>query len=144
MAVIAFTQHRLGRTDGVSLEVDKWRVILERMGHTVHYISGNEDVPGGHCIPELYPFHPITQKVIKNGTRKLSDYNSSLELMAEVEAQAARIKPQFLKHLRDLKVELLFPNNLVSVGYNLPGIFSSRRRHTRLVSDWSSDVCSSD
>src|SRR3989339_1477763 len=23
-------------------------------------------------------------------------------------------------------------------------IFSSRRRHTRLVSDWSSDVCSSD
>ncbi|OGJ88355.1 MAG: hypothetical protein A2268_05600 [Candidatus Raymondbacteria bacterium RifOxyA12_full_50_37] len=122
MAVIAFTQHRLGRTDGVSLEVDKWRVILERMGHTVHYISGNEDVPGGHCIPELYPFHPITQKVIKNGTRKLSDYNSSLELMAEVEAQAARIKPQFLKHLRDLKVELLFPNNLVSVGYNLPGM----------------------
>src|SRR5262249_59536683 len=24
------------------------------------------------------------------------------------------------------------------------GCFSSRRRHTRLVSDWSSDVCSSD
>src|ERR1019366_10034700 len=24
------------------------------------------------------------------------------------------------------------------------GFFSSRRRHTRLVSDWSSDVCSSD
>src|ERR1019366_2391607 len=24
------------------------------------------------------------------------------------------------------------------------GVFSSRRRHTRLVSDWSSDVCSSD
>src|SRR5438093_660588 len=28
---------------------------------------------------------------------------------------------------------------------NLPSFFfSSRRRHTRLVSDWSSDVCSSD
>src|SRR5438093_1724860 len=25
-----------------------------------------------------------------------------------------------------------------------PFFFSSRRRHTRLVSDWSSDVCSSD
>src|SRR5258706_31765 len=25
-----------------------------------------------------------------------------------------------------------------------PFLFSSRRRHTRLVSDWSSDVCSSD
>src|SRR5437016_9403467 len=27
---------------------------------------------------------------------------------------------------------------------HLPFFFSSRRRHTRLVSDWSSDVCSSD
>src|SRR5258706_4453798 len=29
-------------------------------------------------------------------------------------------------------------------GLNLFFFFSSRRRHTRLVSDWSSDVCSSD
>src|SRR6476619_6262902 len=29
-------------------------------------------------------------------------------------------------------------------GYFLFFFFSSRRRHTRLVSDWSSDVCSSD
>src|SRR5262249_56433353 len=28
--------------------------------------------------------------------------------------------------------------------YSLFFFFSSRRRHTRLVSDWSSDVCSSD
>src|SRR5262249_58499307 len=28
--------------------------------------------------------------------------------------------------------------------YMLSFFFSSRRRHTRLVSDWSSDVCSSD
>src|SRR5262249_59623099 len=32
-----------------------------------------------------------------------------------------------------------------SVGLSMLGFFfSSRRRHTRLVSDWSSDVCSSD
>src|SRR5258706_514346 len=29
-------------------------------------------------------------------------------------------------------------------GHKQPFFFSSRRRHTRLVSDWSSDVCSSD
>src|SRR5438093_13360386 len=29
-------------------------------------------------------------------------------------------------------------------GYEALFFFSSRRRHTRLVSDWSSDVCSSD
>src|SRR5262249_56104800 len=30
------------------------------------------------------------------------------------------------------------------VGWRCVFFFSSRRRHTRLVSDWSSDVCSSD
>lgn len=36
MAVISFHQNRLGRTDGVSLEVDKWRAVLrDRMGHQV-------------------------------------------------------------------------------------------------------------
>src|SRR5438046_8189434 len=32
----------------------------------------------------------------------------------------------------------------VSTSSLAPFFFSSRRRHTRLVSDWSSDVCSSD
>src|SRR5258706_9515014 len=34
-------------------------------------------------------------------------------------------------------------NQVASVGADI-FFFSSRRRHTRLVSDWSSDVCSSD
>src|SRR5262249_56173023 len=33
---------------------------------------------------------------------------------------------------------------MVGAYYALLFFFSSRRRHTRLVSDWSSDVCSSD
>src|SRR5437016_8529917 len=34
--------------------------------------------------------------------------------------------------------------SIVGVSANVLFFFSSRRRHTRLVSDWSSDVCSSD
>src|SRR5262249_60138865 len=36
------------------------------------------------------------------------------------------------------------PNDVVSDDARFFFFFSSRRRHTRLVSDWSSDVCSSD
>src|SRR5262249_56863682 len=36
----------------------------------------------------------------------------------------------------------LYPS--MSIVYSFFFFFSSRRRHTRLVSDWSSDVCSSD
>src|SRR5437016_12329528 len=40
-----------------------------------------------------------------------------------------------------MRVRIVFP---VAVRVLLFFFFSSRRRHTRLVSDWSSDVCSSD
>jgi glycosyltransferase involved in cell wall biosynthesis len=124
MAVFAFCQHRLGRTDGVSLEVDKWRRVLEGMGHTVHYIAGNDDVPGGHFIPELFPFHPVTNKLIKNCTVALSDYANEAELEAAIRTHADRIKPQMVKFIRDLHVDVLLPNNLLSVGYNLAGMLA--------------------
>lgn len=124
MAVIAFLQHRLGRTDGVSLEVDKWRRVLEGMGHTVHYIAGNEDVPGGHAIPELYPFHPVTERLIRNATRALTEYPDGTALMEEAAGHKAIVKRELERLLRALGVELLIPNNLQSVGYNLPGMLA--------------------
>lgn len=127
MAAIAFVQHRLGRTDGVSLEVDKWRTVLENRGHTVYYIAGNEDVPGGHVIPELYPFHPVTERIIRNATRELTDYATPAELLDEVERLAAVIEPQFERFIDELGVEVLIPNNLLSVGYNLPGMLALSR-----------------
>src|SRR5688500_19383252 len=36
------------------------------------------------------------------------------------------------------------PAQLMAVPFNFVFFFSSRRRHTRLQGDWSSDVCSSD
>src|SRR5258706_7140845 len=44
-----------------------------------------------------------------------------------------------MKFVRD-DVHVLISTAIVQAGF----FFSSRRRHTRLVSDWSSDVCSSD
>jgi glycosyltransferase involved in cell wall biosynthesis len=124
MANIAFLQHRLGRTDGVSLEVDKWRHILEKMGHKVLYLAGNEDVPGGHCIPELYPMHPVTNRILMNATRELKDYPDGSALLAEVREHADKIKPQILRFFSEQSIDLVFPNNLGSVGYNLPGMLA--------------------
>ena len=61
---IAFLHNALGKTDGVSLEVDKWREVLRRRGHEVFYIAGNErdDIL---CIPELSFYHPQTKKEIE-------------------------------------------------------------------------------
>ena len=127
MANIGFIQHRLGRTDGVSLEVDKFRKVLEARGHIVHYLAGNEDVPGGQFIPELYPFDPTTRKILRNATRELKDYASPADLLAEVEVHAEKIRPGMTRFIEENDLDLVFPNNLCSVGYNLPGMLALHR-----------------
>lgn len=118
MARIAFFQNRLGRTDGVSLEVDKWRRILEeRMGHTVVYCSGNDDVPGNYVIPELYALHPVTWKILRNGTVELTDYENEFDLERDIYAHADAIEQKLLEFIRDERIEMLIPNNLCSGGY---------------------------
>ena len=42
------------------------------------------------------------------------------------------------------KIEQVDVKNSVEITENIFFFFSSRRRHTRLQGDWSSDVCSSD
>ena len=117
MANIAFFQNRLGRTDGVSLEVDKWRRVLEDMGHTVFYASGNDDVPGNYVIPELYALHPVTWKILRNGTVQFEDYAHEVELEQDIYAHADVIEQKLLDFIAEKKIDLLIPNNLCSGGY---------------------------
>ncbi|TVQ23795.1 MAG: glycosyltransferase, group 1 family protein [Spirochaetaceae bacterium] len=117
MANIAFFQNRLGRTDGVSLEVDKWRVILEGMGHTVYYCSGNDDVLGNYVIPELYALHPVTWKILRNGTVKFEDYASEAELERDIYEHADCIEKKLLAFIEKQRIDVLVPNNLCSGGY---------------------------
>ncbi|MFP4508581.1 MAG: glycosyltransferase family 4 protein [Spirochaetaceae bacterium] len=117
MAKIAFFQNRLGRTDGVSLEVDKWRRVLEDMGHTVYYASGNDDVAGNYVIPELYALHPVTWKILRNGTVKFEDYASEVELERDIYSHADVIEQKLLTFIENEDIELLIPNNLCSGGY---------------------------
>ena len=57
---IGFISTRFAGTDGVSLETAKWATILERMGHTCFYFSGECDRPDGKCylVPEAFYRHP--------------------------------------------------------------------------------------
>jgi mannosylglucosylglycerate synthase len=118
VANLAFFQNRLGRTDGVSLEVDKWRVVLrDRLGHRVLYCSGNDDVPGNVVIPELYAQHPTTWKILQNATVAFRDYPSEAALEREIYAHADVIERRLLEVMAREQIQLLLPNNLCSGGY---------------------------
>jgi len=118
MSNIAFFQNRLGRTDGVSLEVDKWKHILTKeLGHHVFYCSGNEDVEGNYVIPELYAAHEVTEKILINATREFKDYSTEAELELEIYNHADKIEAKLLQFIEENNIEMLIPNNLCSGGF---------------------------
>lgn len=118
MAVISFVQNRLGRTDGVSLEVDKWREILtKRLGHKVWYCSGNPEVKTNHVIPELYAQHPKTWKILRNSSVEFKDYPSGADLEQDIYNHADVLEEKLLEFIRREHVNVLVPNNLCSGGY---------------------------
>jgi glycosyltransferase involved in cell wall biosynthesis len=118
MGTIAFFQNRLGRTDGVSLEVDKWKkVLIERLGQKVVYCSGNDDVPGNYVIPEIYAHHPTTWKILRNGTVENKEFADERQLEKLIYDHADVIEQKLLKAIDDNRISILAPNNLCSGGY---------------------------
>lgn len=122
MSRIAFIHNALGKTDGVSLEVDKWRKVCEKLGHTVFYIAGNQDVKDIICIRELDFFEEKTYKILKNATVELTDYASGKELKEDIYTHKECIKKQLEDVIKKYQIDIIIPNNLMSVGYHIPAL----------------------
>ena len=50
---IGLMHYRVGETDGVSLEMSKWKTVLEALGHKVVFIAGNKGNTEACVISEL-------------------------------------------------------------------------------------------
>ncbi|RLC75975.1 MAG: glycosyl transferase family 1, partial [Chloroflexi bacterium] len=63
MKTIGIFHYQVGRTDGVSLEIDKWKHVLEEMGHTVHLCAGDLGATEGTLIEEMYHHRPDAERL---------------------------------------------------------------------------------
>ena len=122
---IALAHFRTGQTDGVSLEMDKWRLVLEKMGHQIVYISGTPEAE--IQIEELFYKNEKNLKFVANAYRSLEDYSSEAELQAEIEAEADVLAQKLEKEIKAAGVDLLIPNNIFSLGWNLPAAIAFKR-----------------
>lgn len=120
---IAFFHNKLGKTDGVSLEINKWKRVLEEMGHNVYFCAGNNDEEiVDFVIPQLSFLEPLTNKILKNGTVEFIDYNNEKQLEKDIFYQSGIIKKRILKFINKYNIDIIIPNNLLSVGYNIPAM----------------------
>jgi hypothetical protein len=141
---IGFISTRFAGTDGVSLETAKWATILERMGNTCFYFSGECDRPDGKCylVPEAFYRHPVIDAInqtVYTGT--WGQMHKGCKLHPEVEAlhqdffsvyirparvtkQVQELKDYFKEHLykfaRQYHLEVLIIENAITIPINLP------------------------
>jgi len=124
---IALCHYRIGETDGVSLEMDKWKEILEEMGHEVFLIAVSSGTTEGYVIPELGYRYEEDLRIERNAYVAFNEYKSETELMAAIEKAAARLENRFTRIFQSLKIELVIPNNIFSIGRSLPTALALKR-----------------
>lgn len=116
---IGVFHYQFGMTDGVSLEVDKWKTVLERMGHRVLLCAGRFGQDEGTLLPELFHHDPEIEAINRNVFGQLN--NLSAETLARlISEHKEQLKADLKKIIVDNEMDLLLVNNIWSVAMNIP------------------------
>ena len=117
---VAIVHYRVGRTDGVSLEIDKRKTILQRLGHQVKLISGPVQ-KGADCVIEELEFDSPGIRAIKENSFQYferTDY-SAPKLIERIHSLAATIEKKFLQYHEHQKFDLILLHNIFSHGRHI-------------------------
>jgi glycosyltransferase involved in cell wall biosynthesis len=111
MKTIGIIHYQVGRTDGVSLEIDKWKQVLEEMGHTVHLCAGDLGAVEGTLIEELYHHRPDVERLNHNTFVKLRDYADEAAYKAEMERIAEALEHKLRDFVAEKGIDFLITQN---------------------------------
>lgn len=118
---IALAHFRVGETDGVSLEMEKWKLVLEKLGHEVMFLAGSKgEAEEAYVIDELHYQHPDNNRFVANSYDALTDYETPEQLKDDILAFAKKIETKLVKMIEDENIDMLVPNNIWSLGWGLP------------------------
>jgi glycosyltransferase involved in cell wall biosynthesis len=129
MKNIGIFHYKVGGTDGVSLEIDKWKQVLEEMGHQVFLCAGDLGTAQGTLIEEMYHHRPDAERLYRNTFLALQDYDEAV-YMVELEQLAAKIEDKLRRFIAEKKINFLIPENVWSVAAN-PAVALAMRRVMR-------------
>ncbi len=116
---VGFVSTRLAGTDGVSLETAKWAQVFEEQGFDCFYFAGEIDRPRARSlqVPEAHFLHPDIRDIYKScfgvKTRKRATTRKIHEM-------AAKLKEDLYRFVRKFNIELLVPENALTIPLNLP------------------------
>ena len=115
MKTIGMVHYKVGGTDGVSLEMDKWRRVLEGMGHRVHYCAGDLGTVEGTLIEAMFHHREDAHRLYHNTFVSLDDYPDEAAYRKELYEKARVIEESLRKFVVDEQIDFLIPENVWSV-----------------------------
>ena len=118
MKTIGVFHYQVGGTDGVSLEIDKWKRVLEDMGHTVHLCAGDLGTAEGTVIQEMYHHLPDAERLYHNTFVACRDYPDNGTYRAELLRLADVVERRVQDFVEEKKIDYLMPQNVWSVAAN--------------------------
>lgn len=118
MKKVLIIHFRAGRTDGVSMEIERRKEVLKSMGHQVRILSGPNQKGADYIIPEMEYDSPRIFRITKNSFGKLEDYSES-KLAQEIEEVAEIIERKVRNIIDQKEIDILMLHNIFSHGRHL-------------------------
>jgi len=114
---IGIFHFQVGGTDGVSLEIEKWKLILENMGHTVHLVGGDLGTAQGILVREMFHHLPESKRLNQNTFLRLSDYDAD-GYRTELERMTDVLVERFRDVILENDIDLILAENVWCVAAN--------------------------
>lgn len=114
---IGIFHYQVGGTDGVSLEIEKWKLVLEELGHTVHLIGGDLGTARGILVKEMFHHLPESKRLNQNTFSRLSDFDPH-EYREELNRMSEAIAARFREVIQEKEINLILAENVWCVAAN--------------------------
>lgn len=115
---VGMIHYKTGSTDGVSLEMRKWKEVIELSGHTVFFCSGiheNEQTEQVTVIPELNYHRTEASRLCDGMFKSLEGYGSEEAFIEDLEKQTKDLEIKLSKWIETNNLETIIPENVWSV-----------------------------
>ena len=117
MKNIGIIHFKVGGTDGVSLEINKWKQVFEELGHNVYLCGGDLGKGDGTLIEEIYHHTAVAKRLYTNTFIALTDYDE-VAYHAELYDLAEQIEKRLKAWIEEKEINFLVPQNVWSVAMN--------------------------
>jgi len=111
--------YRVGRTDGVSLEITKRISVLKELDYKVSLLAGSGSDGADFIIPELDFDRAEVRKIAENSFNTLDNYSSEQLLMDDIYHLAEIIEKKLTSIIENFNPDFILIHNILSHGRHI-------------------------